>query len=174
MMRPSLSVWLRVGQGSLYALALLLSGCVSDKKNVRPTAAPAVSGPIQEINLLAIPVALNFDQTPGPDGFVIKVFASNRKRPKPMPIENGVIEVMMFDGAPGSIEDTAEPRRVWTYNAAELRVFEVKASIGISYQLMPAWGDAKPAGNKITVVVRYTTPGGGIVNSAPSVISVAL
>ena len=157
------------------ALAMLL-GCVSsDATKKKPAQAPQTGGQaITEINLLAIPVALNFDQKPGPDGFVIKVFASNRQRPKPLEIESGRIEILMFDGAPGTAEGASfEPKRVWNYTAQELRGLEVRSSIGIGYQITAIWGEAKPAGNKISVVVRYTGPSGGSVVSAPSVISVS-
>ena len=130
--------------------------------------------PITEINLLAIPVALNFDDKPGPDGFVIKVFANSRKRPKTQPIESGTIDVLMFDGVPGGPDSASlQPLRIWSYSAQELKSFEVHGSIGTGYQLAPRWGDAKPTGNSISVVVRYTARSGASIASAPSVISVA-
>jgi hypothetical protein len=159
----------------LSAACLFLSGCVSESKGKKPAAIPeAGSQSIQEINVLAIPVALNFDERPGPDGFVIKVFASNRKRAKPLPIEKGSIEVLMFDGVPGMTEGASlQPKRIWSYSAEELKHFENTGSIGLAYQLAPLWGDAKPTGNNISVVVRYTAPSGATIASAPSVISVA-
>src|SRR6185369_2066764 len=90
---------------ALFRWVLLLgvgSGCVSDhKQGLQPR--PAVSegsaqSGIHELNLLAIPVALNFDQKPGPDGFIVKVYAGNRRQPKPLPIENGKLEIIMYDG----------------------------------------------------------------------------
>src|SRR5262249_30873792 len=126
-----------------------------------------------EVNLLAIPVALNFDQKPGPDGFVIKVYATNRKRPKALPINRGKIDVLMFDGVPGVTEGASlQPRRTWTYTAEELKTFEIQGAIGTGYQLAPQWGDTVPAGNQISVVVRYSPPEGRPVTSAPSVIAV--
>ena len=155
------------------------SGCVSDPKpKPRPhpstNAAPAKSG-IQEINLLAIPVALNFDEKPGLDGFIIKVYAGNRRQPKPLPIENGQIEILMYDGIPGVTEGASlQPRKQWTYTADELRHYEIRSSIGMGYQFSPMWGDAQPVNNKIAVVVRYTSANGSVITSAPSFIAVTL
>src|SRR5438445_8721946 len=54
---------------ALAALGLAFTlGCASVKpKTPRHDESPAAS--IDQINLLAVPVALNFDQAPGPDGF---------------------------------------------------------------------------------------------------------
>jgi hypothetical protein len=157
------------------ALALgLAAGCVSEKqqKKIHPKSEPGGSTAIQEINLLAIPVALNFDDKPGPDGFVIKIYAGNRNRAKPFPIESGKIEVLMYDGIPGVTENASlKPRRVWTYTAEELRQSQIQSSIGTGYQLAPLWGDAKPIQDKIAVVVRYTPVNGPPLSSAPSIIA---
>jgi hypothetical protein len=157
-------------------LMLLLTGCVSEggKPPKKTVSAPVNTGGIQEINVLAMPMALNFDAKPGPDGFIIKIYASNPKRPKPLFIEEGKVEIYMFDGVPGMTADaTGEPRRIWAYTAAELIQFEIKSSIGPAYQFALLWGEAKPRGDRITVGVRYTPPSGRSIDSAPSVISVA-
>lgn len=166
----------RVQLCSVAACAALLlglaSGCVSEKQARKSVPAVEPSGPIRQINLLAVPVAWNLDSRPGPDGFVIKIYAGNPKRPKPVPIDSGSIEVRMYDGIPGvtAPADTA-PRRVWTYTAAELRLYQIQSSIGPGYQLVIPWGDAKPASDKITVVVSYAPPQGAPVVSAPSIIA---
>jgi hypothetical protein len=130
---------------------------------------------IDEINLLAAPVALNFDQTPGPDGFIVKVYAASARQPKPVPIESGKIEVMMFDGSPDLHgAGLGRPLRVWNFTAEDLKPFEIHTSIGIGYQLAPLWGDAKPTGNKVSVIVRYTSPKGATITSAPSIIGVGV
>ncbi len=162
------------------AAVLLLAtatGCVSEPRQSKPAPRVTDSGdaPIQEIDVLALPVALNLDQKPGPDGFLIKVFATNRKKPKAIAIDEGKIEVFMFDGVLGITQPvTSEPKQTWTYSAKDLKLYEIRSSVGIGYQLSPTWGDAKPAGSKITVGVRYTPPNGRFINSAPSVISVAM
>jgi hypothetical protein len=148
-------------------------GCVSETKQPKRAGVQVARGEIQQINLLAVPVALNFDQSPGPDGFVVKVYASNSKSAKSVPIENGKIDLLMFDGVPESAANAPlKPLRVWSFTAEELKPFEIHTSIGTGYQLAPVWGPAKPGANNISVVARYTTSTGRNVYSAPSVISV--
>ena len=154
----------------MLGLALTL-GCASVKpKAPRHDESPAAS--IDQINLLAVPVALNFDQAPGLDGFVVKIYAGNRGRAKPVPILSGSVEVLMYDGVVREYPKTVQPRRTWKYSAEELKSRLTKTSIGTGYQVAPQWGDAKPAGDKISVVARYTPPQGAAIYSAPSVIAV--
>jgi len=152
-------------------MAGLAGGCVSEKPSRKPPAVWDSGARIQELNLLAVPVAVNLDDRPGPDGFVIKIYAGSPKRPKPVPLEDGQIEVAMFDGIPGIGDAVSQPRRIWTYTAQELRPYQIETSIGIGYQLAVLWGDAKPTHDKITVVVRYTPARGQSLASAPSIIA---
>ena len=77
---------------------------------------------------------------------------------------------MMYDGVPMAVAGAPpQPLRVWKYSAAELKRFVTEGSIGTSYQIAQRWGDARPASNRISVVVRYTTAAGGSILSAPSV-----
>jgi hypothetical protein len=147
-------------------------GCVAEKEVRKPVyhSDSTGGGLIQEINLLAMPVALNFDRQPGPDGFLIKIYASNRKRAKPFAIETGNIEIMMYDGLPDSASE--RPRRTWAYTAEELRPYVIQTSIGVGYQVAPLWGEAKPTHSKIAVLVRYTPLEGPPISSAPSIIAV--
>ena len=111
---PSSQTW-----GIVLALSLATAvGCASNPAARTPAPPSETVGiAVDEINLLAVPVALNLDGIPGIDGFVIKIFASSRKRPKPMPIEKGKIEVAMFDGMPGRTTDAGnQPLRIWTFS----------------------------------------------------------
>lgn len=162
---------------SFVSLGILLSsGCVSENKQIKPaTQRTSAEGPIVELNLLAAPMALNMDESPGPDGFLVKVYANDRKHPKPVPIEEGKLEILMFDGSPGlSGNELAKPLRVWTLTVGDLKPYEIRTSIGAGYELIPKWGEAKPTSGRFTIIVRYISPGGGIVNSAPSIISMGV
>jgi hypothetical protein len=160
----------------LGAWLLCSPGCATAEKSDRAAAvaAPAQS-PIDELNMLAVPVALNLDHLPGLDGFMIKVYPARRKQPKSVPIENGQLEIFMYDGLVSV--DTVEvpkPKRVWTYTAAELKKFEIRTAIGVGYQFAPLWGEARPTRDKITVIVRYTSSSGAMVSSAPSAVAISL
>jgi hypothetical protein len=158
-----------------FALCLLV-GCASDSgPKRRPITNAAVNtDAINELNLLAVPVALNFDQIPGPDGFVLKVYAGNRKQPKPIAIVGGSLEVLMFDGILNLSKPVShQPRRIWTIPAEQLKNYQVTTSIGAGYELSLRWGDVVPVKDRITVTARYTSPAGERVSSAPSIISVS-
>lgn len=155
---------------------MISAGCISQgKPPPKSSGSTFGSGPIDQINLLAGPVALNFDDSPGPDGFVLKIYANSSKSPKPVSIESGKIEVLMFDTTP-SLDGSGlgKPKRTWTFTSAELRQFEIRTSIGTGYQLAPLWKEAKPDSSKITVIVRYVPPKGITIASAPSIISVGV
>ncbi|MHC1763558.1 MAG: hypothetical protein AB9869_04515 [Verrucomicrobiia bacterium] len=151
------------------------AGCVTESRNASTGSRGLAQAAVEEINLLAIPVAVNLDQNPGVDGFVIKVYASSRSRPKPMNIGSGVIDVFMFEGILGvTTAQNAAPRQTWQYSAAQMKEFQIESSIGTGYQLALNWGENGPTSSKISVLVRYTPPQGSPVISAPSIISVAL
>jgi len=152
------------------------TGCVSESKPPKRTGTAQIrGGDIEEINVLAVPVALSFDQAPGPDGFVVKIYASARKRPKPVPIENGKLELVMYDGMVGLMgPGSSQPLRVWTFTAQDLKAFEFHSTIGTGYQLAPLWGNDQPTSGKITILVRYIPPKGNPISSAPSIISTSV
>jgi hypothetical protein len=127
---------------------------------------------VRELHLFGVPVAVNLDQTPGPDGFAVRVYASNGRAASGIPIRTGRLELALYDGAkPNGVPESQPPLRVWTYDGAALKAHAGKSSIGWGYRFAPAWGDAKPTRDRITVVVRYVSPSGEMISSSPSVIS---
>ena len=152
------------------ALVLTGAGCASSgpANSVNP---PRSSKTVEELHLVAVPSALNLDGAPGVDGFAVKVYASTARSPKPVAITTGALEILMFDGV---VKDDAalpdKPLRIWSFSVKEARAFERKGHIGVSYQFTLAWGEAKPAANRITVIARYCGPRDELAHSAPSVI----
>jgi hypothetical protein len=165
--------WRAIG---LAALVWLPLGCATPKTKV-PAAPPVAAGSdsrIDELNLVAMPVAVNLDAVPGPDGFIIKVFAADQSRPKPKPISTGALEVLMFDGFFDSAKLAANQyRHLWTFSASQLKGYEFTATIGTGYNLTLAWGEDKPREDNISVLVRYRPLQGPLVYSAPSAITVS-
>jgi hypothetical protein len=152
----------------LLGALLLLGGC--------GTFGSARSGAdIRELHLFGVPVAINLDQVPGPDGFAIRVYAGNGRAASGQRIDRGRLEVLLFDGGLSETDrQSATPLRTWTYDPAKLKEHAAHSSIGWGYRFAPQWGDARPTRDRITVVVRYVSPSGTVVSSAPSVISMAL
>lgn len=150
----------------LTLLAAGLAGCAS---------IPSGGSAIREIHLFGVPVAINFDQKPGPDGFAFRIYASDGRAPKGVAITNGKLEILLFDGAPSDAErGTTPPLRVWTYDPKKLREVAGRSSIGWGYRFALQWDDARPTGDRFAVVARYVAPSGAVVSSSPGVISMTI
>jgi hypothetical protein len=161
-------------KGLFIAAALLpcwlcLTGCtlVSSSGSTARTS-------IEEIHLVTMPLALNLNSVPGADGFAVKIYAVNRKQPKTLAIENGVLEVLMFDGVvQKAATPGVSPLKVWTFTPADLTAVAVSTSIGTAYSFTLLWGDQQPRQDRISVGARYRPPGNGPpMNSALSTIMV--
>lgn len=157
--------------------AVLAVGCNSPSR--RPAAASAIGAKSHAdgLHLFGVPTALNLDGVPGPDGFAVRVFYSLSTRARGIPINNGTLEILMFDGARGdgfvggTAAAPAAPLRVWPFTAVALKEFSTQTSLGIGYQLVLRWGENRPTKEHFTVVARYRPPKGPILLSAPSGIS---
>jgi hypothetical protein len=159
------------GKPALLSLLLLawaiFTGCATPKQT-------AATGPIDELHLMAMPVALELDAEPGADSFAIKVYATNRALPRPLMITTGTVEVLMFDGViqSGALTKT-EPLRVWSFPAADLAQYAFKSSFGPGYQFQLGWGKDRPRQPRITVTARYLAPDRPVIYAAPSSIMVS-
>jgi len=159
---------LRAALGWLLALWV---GCASPPGGGGGHAGDARGSP-DELHLFGVPVTLDLDQQPGSDGFAIRIYASSRTQAKGIPLRNGSVEISMFDGVVSDQKPTAaKPRRVWTFPAGELKSHLCQTAIGTGYQFALRWEDAVPAGDRITVVARYTSPQGRTISSGPSTIA---
>jgi hypothetical protein len=144
----------------LAAMALLMCGCATGGGR---------SVPLDQLHLLSVPIAVNFDNAPGADGFAIKVYASRQDVPKPVAISNGSVEILMFDGVVRAGElNKVQPLRTWSFDTAALRARQYRTSIGVGYQFAISWGDAKPTAGHITVLARYRAADGRSLTSLPS------
>lgn len=151
----------------LLALALLSAGCAS-----APKVAILGSGRIREINIMTSPVGLNLDERPGVDGFSMKVFANDESNPKAVPIQEGAVEIMMFNGNFYGKTNVPAPAKTWHFEAAELKNYQVKSSIGAGYEFVLSWGTNHPMARLITVVARYNSPSGRSIFSPASSVTV--
>lgn len=124
-------------------VALGPAGCATTGGGSGSTGAGQVRRPsgIQELHLLTMPVALNLDGSPGPDGVAVKLFANVGNATKPAPIRSGEIEILLFDGLlSGGSAALPQPSHAWRFTAAELKGFETQAMVGTGYQLTLRWG----------------------------------
>jgi hypothetical protein len=127
---------------------------------------------IVQLNLITVPVALDLDGRPGPDGISIRVYASAKDSPKQVAIRKGTLEVLMFDG-PFQRRGPPPPLlKQFQFTAEELRRAEFTAEIGKGYQLSLAWGANIPSQRVMSVAARYTAPDGRVATSRPSSVTV--
>lgn len=147
-----------------------LAGCASG-----PGGATAPREAIAQLNLLAVPVALNLDETPEPDGFAVTIYAGSPSSPKAVPVREGTMEILMFDGPARVGENqTNPPLRTWSYSSAELRRYAVVNSLGTGYRLTLRWDEARPKRSSIAVLARHKSSRGTVVSSAPSTVTLGV
>jgi len=149
-----------------------VSGCATGSRSGAGLGSGAEAGPVDQVYLMAMPLALNLDQAPGGDGFQVKVYAVSRNQPKPLPILEGSIEILMYDGVLQGKTESA-PLKAWKYSAADLQPHAMKSLVGTGYAFTLKWEDAVPKQRKITVIARYVSSSGTGIASAPSSIAVA-
>lgn len=121
---------------------------------------------------MTMPVGLNLDNRPGVDGFTAKVYANDATNPKTIPIREGQLEIIAWDGTLFGRTNLPPALRIWTFDSADLRRFEFKAGIGTGYEFALRWGTNQPTKNLITVAARYTAPNGRQVASTPASVTV--
>jgi hypothetical protein len=129
---------------------------------------PASNAPIDQLHLLLTSIALNLDSKPGPDGVGVRIYASHRGDTTAIPITQGDLDILMFDGeVPLKDLLTQKPLHTWSYAASKLKPHLQVTSIGTSYRFAAVWGENKPTGDRVTFIARYTPPKGQPVYSAP-------
>jgi len=100
---------------------------------------------VRELHLFGVPVAINLDQNPGPDGFAVRVYASNGRAASGIPIRTGRLELALYDGAkPNGVPESQPPLRVWTYDVAALKAHAGKSSIGWAIDSSPPGATPNP------------------------------
>lgn len=150
----------------LGTLVLLVGGCRA------PQESGVERGAIAQLNVITVPVALNLDGLPGPDGASAKVYANDGARPKPVRIHDGTLELLLFNGTFYGRTNVPTPLRVFRFEASELRAYEFTARIGIGYEFSLSWGTNRPTQRTMSIAARYTGADGRIVTSRPSSVSV--
>jgi hypothetical protein len=157
------------------SLTALWAGCSAPSSSLpKPSARTSSRSAVAELHLFGVPVTLNLDDRPGPDGFAVTLYASNGVQDKGIAIKNGTVRFLMYDGAsnPAGTAPT-EPRHTWTFSTEELQAFEGRSAIGIGYRFALRWGEALPKRDRIVIVAQYTGPDQRTISSQPSTITVA-
>lgn len=155
----------------LLSLLLVAAGCGGPAKTARSPVLPAgVRGTdLVRISLISTPVALNLDQTPGVDGFSLKLFASDWVNPKPVPLPAGVLRLVQFEG-----RMTAESKSThdWVFATEALKTNAFQATIGTGYEFVLRWTNEVPKSRTISVFAEFETATGHRLVSKPTLITV--
>lgn len=158
--------------------AAVLLGCTSDKpKLTSKPRKPRLNfrgGTPAELHLFGNPVAMNLDGIPGPDGIGVRIFASASGRAVGLPITQGTLEILLFDGVLAAQEsaEPPQPLKVWTFNPQDLKGYQAETSLGAGYQFALQWGPERPRQVRVTVIARLRLPNGSVLASDSSSISV--
>ncbi len=147
----------------LIAAGLVLAGCGTTRTG---------GSDVQSIHVFAVPVAVNLDRNPGPDGFSIRVYARGAKSSKGVRLHGGTLEVLMFDGLVSAMETPpVEPLRTWRFTGTELKQHLGRSAVGEGYRFTLGWEHARQTQGRISLVTRYHPPSGAAIASAPASVS---
>jgi hypothetical protein len=152
--------------GAVLAAACALVSCQSK----RPAAAS--KDRIVQLNLITVPVALDLDGKPGPDGIAVKLYANTARDPKAVRLREGTIEFVMFDGTFHRRTNPPPIIRTFTFTAPELRLHEYSSKIGWGYDFTLRWGTNLPTQRIMSVGARYTVTNVPPIVSRPSSVTV--
>lgn len=145
----------------------MLGGCAGGAGRTGTGAA------VESLHVLSVPVAVNFDGAPGPDGFALTLFAKGPKSAKGIPLPGGVLELLMYDGVYFEGKSSgAQPLRTWRFTRSDLKLHAGKSAIGTGYRFTLRWEAARPAQSSITIVARYLPTSGPPVVAAPSSVTI--
>jgi len=151
--------------------ALVAGGCAGAHDGPANSVPPPAVGPVDKIDLLPSPTALSWDRRPGPDGVGVRVYFYQLAQPQPVTVQ-GTVELLLFEGPAGADEPAgARPSHVWRLKSEDLRPYLTRSIVGWGYVLRLPWGRRVPTSRSISLVVRYTSPDGKVLHSAPAAIS---
>jgi hypothetical protein len=153
---------------ALLSLIVLLAittfcACTSTAPSAGTSSSPAKNR-ITQLNVITVPVALDLDGKPGPDGVAVKLYANNPEHPKALRMREGTLEFIMFDGTFHGRTNPPPIVQSFTFAASEFRLHEFNSKLGWGYEFTLRWGTNLPTQRIMSIGARYTAP-----NSRPIV-----
>ena len=119
-------------------LALWPAGCTGPER-VTSTPPQAV-GDVDDILVLADPVAANWDGQVGSDGLDVGVLLFRHDRKLPVTVK-GTLELRLYEGVVRAEDlSKARPLRTWRFDSAQLRSLLGRTPAGWGYALRLPWG----------------------------------
>jgi len=161
-MRRPLGLWLCA------VLCAATAGCPGPEgKAVVSSRPPRPVAVVDVIYIDALPVAMNWDEKPGPDGLEAQVHFYRMDQPLPVTV-SGTLELLLFEGKVSAAAAQANrPFHTWSFTTRELAGTLRKDLAGWGYAMRLAWGSPAPAAGMVTLIGRYQASGGEWVYSSP-------
>ena len=159
---------------SLALLACVLAaGCGAETG--RATVSPTPPEPVDRVDALELwaspPAAVNWDDSPGPDGVQVRLYLFRASRPQPV-LVSGTIEFRLYAGRVNRGGDPgADPLKVWTFTGDDLAVRRFRSLVGWGYAARLGWGGERPKTSVVSVQAVYRPPEGPAVAGAPAAIA---
>ena len=143
-------------------------GCQDFGKVRVPGRPPRPVDRVDEIIVqLTPPTAMNWDDTPGPDGLQARVHFFRADEDLAVTIR-GTLELALYEGRVGDRALVDEkPFRTWKYEGDVLRSHLEKTLVGWGYGMRLGWGHQPPASGSVTVLARYHSQEGQVKTSRP-------
>ncbi len=152
-------------------LSQIACGCVTDgggENKGRLSLGLSGSGTVDSIRLFTSSSVLNFDNKPGIDGFTARVYAIQQDRPKPIKINSGEIEFLVYES---TIED--DPLQAWKFDSNKLKRHMGESQIGVVYDFRLRWDASKAPKRKAAILAQYRSADGKLIQAVPVVLPIS-
>jgi hypothetical protein len=164
---------MRVIAGVLCVVLAACAGCGPTRNDFSP---PDLVTQVDAIELWANPpVAVNWNDVPGPDGVRVSAFLYQIRGNKVTSVlVEGTLEFFMYDGRVDDADvSRAKPMQTWRFNGQEMAALVVRGPPGWGYAVQLGWGDNAPKSSRVTMILCYKSPKGAVTFSRPLVIGAA-
>ena len=124
-------------------------------------------GDVDSIRLFTSPSVLNLDNKPGVDGFTAKIYALDQDMPKPIKVNKGEIEFLLYES---TID--GDPLQIWKFNSKKLKKHMLTTQIGVVYDFRLLWDPANAPKRKAAILAQYRSVDGKLIKAVPVVLPI--
>jgi hypothetical protein len=147
-----------------------LAGCANHPNTAPPNAVDEIS----DITVLSGQTAARWGTDPAPDGLEVMLYLFNRFTSNQPVTGRGAIEFDMYDGTlTAQSIASARPFSSTRTDLPKLQGTLVRTAFGWGYSLRLPWGANVPTSGSVTLQVKYTSPAGREMFSAPITVAMS-
>ena len=151
-------------------IAQVFCGCVTDRDSVsdrKISIGLSGVGAVDSIRLFTSPSVLNLDNKPGVDGFTAKIYALDQDMPKPIKVNKGEIEFLLYES---TID--GDPLQIWKFDSKKLKKHMLTTQIGVVYDFRLLWAPANVPKRKAAILAQYRSVDGKLIKAVPVVLPI--